>query len=98
MSIRDELAEIDPDLMLMDGFDDCILGICESFGGESVVAYDYDKVIASLESQGMTYEEAVEVGSAIQEMVRQNDNFRSVVFDGTPQALKTENPQANKGR
>jgi hypothetical protein len=60
MSIRDELAEIDPDLMLMDGFDDCILGICESFGGESVVAYDYDKVIASLESQGMTYEEAVE--------------------------------------
>jgi hypothetical protein len=60
MSIRDELAEIDPDLLLMDGFDDCILGICESFGGESVVAYDHDRVIASLESQGMTYEEAVE--------------------------------------
>ena len=60
MSIRDELAEIDPDLMLMDGFDDCIIGICESFGGESVVAYDYDKVIAQLESYGMTYEEAVE--------------------------------------
>ena len=60
MSIRDELAEIDPDLLLMDGFDDCIIGICESFGGESVVAYDYDKVIANLESQGMTYEEAVE--------------------------------------
>ena len=60
MSIRDELAEIDPDLMLMDGFDDCIIGICESFGGESVVAYDYDKVIAQLESQGMSEEEAVE--------------------------------------
>jgi hypothetical protein len=60
VSIRDELAEIDPDLMLMDGFDDCIIGICESFGGESVVAYDYGKVIAQLESQGMTYEEAVE--------------------------------------
>jgi len=59
VSIRDELAEIDPDLLLMDGFDDCIIGICESFGGESVVAYDYDKVIASLESQWMTYEEAV---------------------------------------
>lgn len=44
----------------MDGFDDCVLGICESFGGESVVAYDYDKVIAQLESYGMTYEEAVE--------------------------------------
>jgi hypothetical protein len=60
VSIRDELAEIDPDLLLMDGFDDCIIGICESFGGESVVAYDYDRVIASLESQGMSEEEAVE--------------------------------------
>ena len=35
----------------MDGFDDCIIGICESFGGESVVAYAYDKVIAKLESK-----------------------------------------------
>jgi hypothetical protein len=58
--IRDELAEIDPDLLLMDGFDDCIIGICESFGGVPVVAYDYDKVLASLQASGMTYEEAVE--------------------------------------
>lgn len=58
--IRDELAEIDPDLLLMDGFDDCILGICEAFGSLPVVAYDYDKVIATLQSDGMTYEEAVE--------------------------------------
>lgn len=54
------MAEYDEELLLMDGFDDCIIGICESFGGESVVAYDYDLVIANLESQGMTYEEAVE--------------------------------------
>ena len=46
--IRDELAEIDPDLLLMDGFDDCIIGICESFGSVPVVAYDYDKVLANL--------------------------------------------------
>jgi hypothetical protein len=58
--IRDRLAEIDPDLLLMDGFDDCIIGICESFGSVPVVAYDYDKVIATLQSDGMTYEEAVE--------------------------------------
>jgi hypothetical protein len=58
--IRDELAEIDPDLLLMDGFDDCIIGICEAFGSVPVVAYDYDKVIATLQSDGMTYEEAVE--------------------------------------
>jgi hypothetical protein len=58
--IRDRLAEIDPDLLLMDGFDDCIIGICESFGSVPVIAYDYDKVIATLQSDGMTYEEAVE--------------------------------------
>jgi hypothetical protein len=58
--IRDELAEIDPDLLLMDGFDDCILGICESFGSVPVVAYDCDKVLANLQASGMTYEEAVE--------------------------------------
>jgi hypothetical protein len=60
MSIRDELAEIDPDLLLMDGFDDCIIGICEAFGSVPVVAYDYDKVLANLQASGMTYEEAVE--------------------------------------
>jgi hypothetical protein len=58
--IRDELAEIDPDLLLMDGFDDCIIGICEAFGSVPVVAYDYDKVLANLQASGMTYEEAVE--------------------------------------
>jgi len=58
--IRDELAEIDPELLLMDGFDGCILGICEAFGSVPVVAYDYDKVLATLQSDGMTYEEAVE--------------------------------------
>ena len=60
MSIRDELAEIDPDLLLMDGFDDCIIGICEAFGSVPVVAYDYDKVLANLQASGMTHEEAVE--------------------------------------
>lgn len=59
-TIRELLADIDEELLLMDGFDDCVIGVCSSFGGESVVAYDYDRVIAKLESHGMTYEEAVE--------------------------------------
>ena len=58
--IRDRLAEIDPDLLLMDGFDDCVIGICESFGSVPVVAYDYERVLANLQASGMTYEEAVE--------------------------------------
>jgi hypothetical protein len=48
--IRDRLAEIDPDLLLMDGFDDCIIGICESFGSVPVIAYDYERVLANLQA------------------------------------------------
>jgi hypothetical protein len=58
--IRELLSELDEEFILMDGFDDCIEGICKKFGEEPVVCYDYDKVIAKLQSDGMTYEEAVE--------------------------------------
>ena len=48
-------------LMVMDGFDDCILGVCERFGFGPVVAYDYDKIIKKLiKKEGMTLEEAEE--------------------------------------
>ena len=57
---RDQIADINPDLVVMDGFDDCILGIGTRFGSEQFVIYDLSKVIAQLESQGMTYDEAVE--------------------------------------
>ena len=57
---RDQIADINPDLLVMDGFDDCILGVGTWFGSESFVIYDYDRVIAKLQSHGMTYDEAVE--------------------------------------
>lgn len=44
----------------MDGYDDCVIGLFHRFGMESVIAYDYDKVIDKMVSQGMTPEEAVE--------------------------------------
>jgi hypothetical protein len=47
-------------MLLMDGFDDCILGVCYRFGREPIVAYDYNKVIDKLQKDGMSYEEAVE--------------------------------------
>lgn len=56
----EQIADINPDLFLMDGFDDCILGVGTRFGSESFVIYDYDRVIARLQSYGMTYYEAVE--------------------------------------
>ena len=53
---RDQIADINPDLLVMDGFDDCILGIGDRFGGDQFVVYDYAKP----ESMGMTHDEAVE--------------------------------------
>tara|TARA_R100000808_G_scaffold142_2_gene1029 strand:+ start:2646 stop:2981 length:336 start_codon:yes stop_codon:yes gene_type:complete len=44
----------------MDGYNDCIIGVCHQFEGPPVLAYDMGKVIESLMGQGMTHGEAVE--------------------------------------
>jgi len=46
-------------MLKMDGFNDCILGICERFGQPPIIAYDKDKVIRKL-MKDMSEEEAVE--------------------------------------
>ena len=47
--------------LLVDGFEDAIVGICEKFGAVPVVAYDMDKCVEILmERDGMGYEEAAE--------------------------------------
>lgn len=57
----DEIAEINPEAMLADGFDDAILGMCVQFGAELLVAYDYEKCIEILiERDGMTRIEAID--------------------------------------
>lgn len=60
MNIRDDIADIDPEILLMDGYDDCILGVVTRYGDEQFVIYDTVKVIAKNMSHGMTEEEAVE--------------------------------------
>jgi hypothetical protein len=47
-------------MLKMDGYDDCILGTCLRFGQEPIVAYDLEKVLLKLESDGLTRDEAVE--------------------------------------
>tara|TARA_R100000908_G_scaffold16484_1_gene6250 strand:- start:266 stop:526 length:261 start_codon:yes stop_codon:yes gene_type:complete len=44
----DEIAEINPEAMLADGFDDAIMGMCIQFGAEPIVAYDYEKCLSIL--------------------------------------------------
>lgn len=57
--LREELG-LDEEALFMDGYDDCILGVCEQFGRPSVVAYDRDKVLAKLRADGMDEQEAQE--------------------------------------
>lgn len=56
----DEYAEeTQQELLLADGFDDCILGIGEQFT-KTFVVYDKGKVLQALVRQGMSPDEAQE--------------------------------------
>ena len=59
----DLFAGFDPDeheLMTMNGYDDCIVGVVERFGQNPIVCYDKEKVIQRLETDGCTRDEAEE--------------------------------------
>jgi len=48
------------ELVTMDGFDDCILGITMRYGQPNMIAYDIYKIIDKHMAGGMTKEEAWE--------------------------------------
>ncbi len=57
----DYIAEVNPDALLADGFDDCIEGLCLQFGQLPIVAYNYEKCVNLLiERDGMSRLEAEE--------------------------------------
>lgn len=58
--IRDLLEEINTEFILMDGFDDCIIGICSRYGQEDCVTYDKNKVLKKLTEKGLDEEEAID--------------------------------------
>jgi hypothetical protein len=47
-------------LLKLDGFDDCYLGVGESYGDNPALIYDYGKIIEQLKQDGMSDEEAKE--------------------------------------
>ena len=49
-----------PEVLLMDGYDDCIVGVTIRFGAEPIVCYAVEAVLARLRGSGMTHDEAVE--------------------------------------
>ena len=47
--------------LVMDGYDDCVVGVLERYGMEPIVLYDKDLVIQQLMDEGCeSYEEALE--------------------------------------
>jgi len=46
------------DMLIMEGYNDCIEGVCIQFGKPPCIIYNREKVINTLVSQGMTIEEA----------------------------------------
>tara|TARA_B100000519_G_C14254534_1_gene444325 strand:- start:3429 stop:3692 length:264 start_codon:yes stop_codon:yes gene_type:complete len=58
--VVEKIREDWPELLLMDGFDDCIVGVASQFHN-TAVAYDEDQVIQKLMDQrGMDKIEAIE--------------------------------------
>ena len=61
MVMVDWIAEVDPEALLADGFEDAIVGMAERCSQPMLVVYDAQKCIDILvERDGMTYEEAQE--------------------------------------
>jgi hypothetical protein len=56
---RDEINELAEGAILLDGFDDCIIGITEEFGNGPRILYSKEKIINKL-MEDMSEEEALE--------------------------------------
>ena len=59
--INDHLIEMDESTMLMDGFDEALIGFAERINTPLLAVYDWNKMVDVLvERDGLEYEEAVE--------------------------------------
>ena len=57
---RELINDSFPEAMVMDGYDDCILGVIERMGMDPIVCYDKQMVLMKLQCEGMSDEEAIE--------------------------------------
>lgn len=58
---RDEIDEIAEGAIVMDGFDDCIVGVSEEFGMDTRIVYSKQRMIQKLvKTHDMTEEDALE--------------------------------------
>ena len=61
MITSDDIKDINPEALMIDGFDGAIIGMAERINLGPVVAYDIDAILQILiKRDNMTYEEAYE--------------------------------------
>jgi len=60
MTIKERIAEMNDEALLIDDHDNAIIGMASRCGGPSVVLYDPDIIIDNLHARGMSQEEAQE--------------------------------------
>jgi len=61
MSIKEQLAESNPEAILYDGFDEALIGTARRCGQPTLAVYDYDLAVELLmRRDGLTWEEAVD--------------------------------------
>jgi hypothetical protein len=58
--LQELFGDEDQPLSVMDGYDDCIVGVVEQFGHALIICYDKTAVLKKLEAEGMSAEEASE--------------------------------------
>ncbi len=56
----EEVAEINPEALLCDGFDEALMGVAERINLGPVAAYSVEKILDILTTEGMSYGEALE--------------------------------------
>lgn len=57
---REELANLNPEMILYDDLEEAFIGVCRRFGQEPIAMYDYNKCIEIRMRNGVSYEEAIE--------------------------------------
>lgn len=63
---RDEIAEINPEALMCDGFDEAIIGMAERINLGPVVAYDVEKILSILALDMEVDESDLEEGETIE--------------------------------
>lgn len=66
--IRDEISEINPEALLLDGFDEAIIGMAERINLGPIIAYDVEKIIEILANNMEVEEDDLVDDQSIEEL------------------------------